>query len=97
MRCQLRSGRWVGGLYDASQPVPSYASDGKAEQDIYIASAVEFDQASGAVVLRSGKYAWTGGGLYLRSSDIETLDFVPILPENRNEEDPDDPESATEV
>ena len=23
VRCQSRSGRWVGGLYDASQPVPS--------------------------------------------------------------------------
>ena len=97
VRCLLRSGRWVGGLYDASQPVPSYASDGKAEQDIYIASAVEFDQESGAVVLRSGKYAWTGGGLYLRSSDIETLDFVPVLPENRNEKDSDDPEPTATV
>ena len=77
--------------------MPSYASDGKTEQDIYISSAVEFDQKSGAVVLRSGGYAWTRGGLYLRSSDIEALDFVPVLPENRNEKDSDDPEPAATV
>lgn len=87
VRCRLRSGRWVGGLYDSSQPVRSYASDGKADQDIFMASAVEFDQESGAVLLREGKYAWTGGGLYLRSNDIETLDFVPIIPSETSDQE----------
>ncbi len=60
--------------------MPSYASDGKSDQDIFLSSAVEFDQETGVALLHEGEYAWTGGGLYLRSSDIETLDFVLINP-----------------
>lgn len=78
IRCRLRSGRWVGGLYDCGRYITSFASDGKVEQDLYIAAAVQFDQETGDVISRGADYAWTQGGLYLRSRDIETLDFIPI-------------------
>lgn len=78
VRCRLHSGRWVGGLYDRSNPVTSYTSDGEVAQDLYIARAAEFDQDTGAAVMRRGDYAWTQGGIYLKMDDIESLDFVPL-------------------
>ncbi len=86
IRCRLRSKRWVGGLFDKGQGLYSYASDGKVEQDIYIAAAVEFEE-SGAVKLCNNEYIWTEGGIYLRSSEIETLEFIPINPKGQPRKD----------
>ncbi|WP_420638796.1 DUF6338 family protein [Candidatus Poriferisocius sp.] len=78
VRCRLRSGRWVGGRYDLADPVASFASEGNASRDIYIGSAVEFDQSNGAVLWKGGSYAWTSGGLYVKADEIETIDFLPL-------------------
>ncbi len=78
LRCRLRSGRWVGGLYDNSATILSYASTDEEQQDIYIAHTVEFDDRTGAPMLRQGGYVWTGGGILLKWSEIESLEFVDV-------------------
>lgn len=77
IRCLLRSGRWVGGMYAEASPVTSYVGVEGSDQDIYIAHAAEFDQVTGALKRTDGEIAWLDGGILLRRSDIESLEFVP--------------------
>ena len=93
VRCRLRSGRWVGGLYDESQVISSYVSHGEFDRDIYISRAAEFDQGNGAPILRESEIAWLDGGIYLKESDIESLEFTP-LDEPRKGRDPKDGEGS---
>ncbi|WP_419944569.1 DUF6338 family protein [Candidatus Poriferisodalis sp.] len=77
VRCRLRSGRWVGGSYEETGQIDSFASADDTMVDVYISKAVEYDQDSGAPLLRDGEPAWTGGGLLLRWDEIESLEFIP--------------------
>lgn len=58
--------------------MPSYASDGKADQDIFLSSALEFDQETGVALPHEGEYARTAGGLYLRSKVRLLMSSVPL-------------------
>ncbi len=79
VRCRLQSGRWVGGLYHQEQPIRSSASFGKvSERDLYISRAVHFDQDSGSPMIRNNQHALKGGGIHLRASEIELLEFIPL-------------------
>lgn len=80
VRCRLRSGRWVGGLYATASPVSSYVGPEGPDQDIYIAYAAEFDQGTGDPVLHEGgvRFMWLRGGILLKWADIESLEFMPL-------------------
>ncbi|MCY3889070.1 MAG: DUF6338 family protein [bacterium] len=78
IRCRLKSGQWVGGLYDNSQQIPSYASRFADERDVYIGLAAKFDQDSGAFEERDGKIEWLGCGLHLNEREIEFFEFNPL-------------------
>jgi len=80
IRCRLRSGRWVGGLYARASPVSSYVGPEGPDQDIYVAYAAEFNQDTGEPALRvdDGDLVWLGGGILLKWADIESLEFMPL-------------------
>ena len=78
LRCRLRSGRWVGGLYVEDEPVTSYAATDEDDRDLYIVRAVLFDQETAAPVLRDGVPIETNGGILLQWRDIESLEFMPL-------------------
>lgn len=78
VRCRLRSGRWVGGLYGNAEPIPSYASTGDERWDVYIAKAVFFDEAGVPVRDDEGDLWLTGSGILLESQEIESLEFIAI-------------------
>lgn len=91
VRCRLRSGRWVGGSYEEAGQIDSFASEDAAATDVYISKAVEYDQDTGAPLLRDGMPAWTGGGLLLRWHEVESLEFIPepideSEPKDRNDQ-----------
>ena len=85
VRCRLRSGRWVGGLYAKASPVSSYVGPEGPEQDIYVAYAAEFDQGTGEPALREDKrgLVWLNGGILLKWADIESLEFAPLAASGR--------------
>ncbi|WP_420624448.1 DUF6338 family protein [Candidatus Poriferisodalis sp.] len=83
VRCRLRSGAWVGGLFSSSSASnagmgrASYASNAVDDQDIFIAFAIEFDQRTGETLVLGDDYAWTGGGVLIKWSDVESLELIP--------------------
>ena len=85
VRCRLRSGRWVGGLYAKASPVSSYVGPEGPDQDIYIAYAAEFDQGTGEPALKEGEdeLVWLNGGILLKWADIESLEFMPLAAPRR--------------
>lgn len=85
IRCRLRSGRWVGGLYARASPVSSYVGPEGPDQDIYIAYAAEFDQGTGEPALREDTQGlvWLNGGVLLKWADIESLEFAPLAASGR--------------
>ncbi|WP_420446288.1 DUF6338 family protein [Candidatus Poriferisodalis sp.] len=85
VRCRLRSGRWVGGLYAKASPVSSYVGPEGPDQDIYIAHAAEFDQGTGEPALREDEdeFVWLNGGILLKWADIESLEFMPLAASGR--------------
>ena len=78
LRCRLRSGRWVGGLYIEHEPVTSYAATDEDDRDLYLARTILLDQETAAPVLRDGVPVETSGGILLQRSDIESLEFIPL-------------------
>lgn len=85
IRCRLRSGRWVGGLYARASPVSSYVGPEGPDQDIYIAYAVEFDQDTGEPAFGEDEdeFVWLDGGILLKWADIESLEFMPLAASGR--------------
>ena len=83
LRCRLRSGRWVGGLYVEHEPVTSYAATDEDDRDLYLARAILFDQDTAAPVLHNGVPVETNGGILLQWRDIESLEFMPLEPPAR--------------
>ena len=90
LRCRLRSGRWVGGLYIEHEPVTSYAATDEDDRDLYLAWAILFDQETAAPVLRDGVPVETRGGILLQRHDVESLEFIP-LGEQASTGDDDEP------
>ncbi|WP_420623311.1 DUF6338 family protein [Candidatus Poriferisodalis sp.] len=72
VRCRLRNGRWVGGLYVKHAPVTSWAATDEADRDLYLARAILFNQDDGSPVLHDGVPFETQGGILLQRSDIES-------------------------
>lgn len=82
VRCRLHSGAWVGGLFSSGMVSSdgiggaSYASNAIDDQDIFIAFAIEFDQRTGETRVVGDDYAWTGGGVLIKWSDVESLELI---------------------
>lgn len=79
VRCRLKSGRWVGGLYDRG----SYVSAQGPKRDIYISRAVQFTDEGAIPRTGDGEPQWAGSqrlrtGLLVKWDDIETLEFTPL-------------------
>ena len=85
IRCRLKSGTWVGGMYADAQPIKSYVGADGPLQDIYIAYATQFDQETGYPCTDDDGFLWTGGGILLKWSDIDSLEFEYVpAPEMEN-------------
>ena len=100
IRCRLKdSGRWVGGYYAASSPdgLRSYASDDPDNRDIYISVALELDEGSGKPVIVDEEHVLTGGGVLLKWSDVETLEFQRIRPEDHEKGESSWPGEQTQL
>ena len=79
VRCRLKSGRWVGGVYDRD----SYASAQGPKRDIYISRAVQLTDEGTILRTDDGEPLWAGSqrrctGLLVKWDDVETLEFTPL-------------------
>ena len=78
MRLRLKSGSWLAGGYaTATNGLKSYSAGYPEAQDLYLATAVLVDDASGEFVFgANGEPEPTGGGLLVRWEEIEYLEFI---------------------
>ena len=79
VRMRLKSGSWLGGAYaTGTSGLKSYSAGYPEAQDLYLATAVALDDATGAFLLDpvSGDPQVTGGGLLVRWDEIEYLEFI---------------------
>ena len=79
IRCKLKSGEWVGGLYSSMDSTghTSYASGYPEPHELYLYPIVEMDQESGHFKIKEAGEAIFGvGGLLLRWEEIDMLNFV---------------------
>ena len=88
VRCRMKSGAWIGGLFDIAGTPRSYAAGETDELDLYVSRAVHLDQRTGAIVYRSqnapsepadtdgATLDFTGGGLLVKWSEVEHLEFM---------------------
>ena len=87
VRCRMKSGTWIGGLFDDVGTPRSYAAGETDQPDLYLSRAVHLDQRTGAVRYRSTNTSeesavrggttldFTGGGVLVKWSEIEHLEF----------------------
>ena len=88
VRCRMKSGAWIGGLFDGNGMPRSYAAGETDELDLYVSRALHLDQRIGAIMYRSQSASdgpavsnhamldFTGGGLLVKWSEIEHLDVM---------------------
>ena len=88
VRCRLKSGAWIGGLFDNTGSPASYAAGEADALDLYVGRALHLDQQSGAIIFRSqdrldsaaigdtARPDFTGGGLLIKWEEVEYLEFV---------------------
>lgn len=88
VRCRMKSGAWIGGLYDGSGMPTSYAAGETDALDLYVSRAVRLDQQSGTIRYRAAGESdggasrgdpsadFTGGGLLIQWDEVEFLEFV---------------------
>lgn len=84
----MKSGAWIGGLFDGNGTPRSYAAGETDELDLYVSRAVHLDQRTGAFMYRAPDASdrpldrdgavldFTGGGLLVKWSEIEHLEFT---------------------
>ncbi len=90
VRCRMKSGAWIGGLFDDTGLPPSYAAGEAEALDLYVGQALHLDQRSGAIRYRehqrqdgnashgSAAPDFTGGGLLIKWDEVEYLEFVNL-------------------
>lgn len=88
VRCRMKSGAWIGGLFDGTSTPSSYAAGETDQLDLYISRALHLDQQTGAFTYRSpnaldgpahghgAMLDFTGGGLLMKWSEVEHLEFT---------------------
>ena len=88
VRCRMKPGAWIGGLFDIAGTPRSCAAGETDELDLYVSRAVHLDQRTGAIVYRSqnapsepadtdgATLDFTGGGLLVKWSEVEHLEFM---------------------
>jgi len=79
IRCKLKSGMWIAGLYaETSEGTRPFASGYPDPQDLYLPAILRIDTESGELVLdANGQAEVLDQGALLRWRDIEYLEFVP--------------------
>lgn len=77
VRVKLKSGVWIGGAYEQSAPISSYAAYDGPNQDIYLSRLLTLEPRSGEVVRFGGKPIWLRDGMLIEWSEVEYLIFTP--------------------
>lgn len=79
IRCKLKSGMWIAGLYaETSAGTRPFASGYPDPQDLFLPAILQIHTESGELVLdANGRAVVLDQGALLRWRDIEYLEFVP--------------------
>lgn len=108
VRCRMKSGAWIGGVFDDTGSPPSYAAGEAETLDLYIGRALHLDQRSGAIRFRTGAERsgqsssaiatpeFTGGGLLIKWDEVEYFEFISLDATSSSEapEETDGPEDV---
>ena len=77
IRCRMKSGSWVGGLYSAIGDRRPYASGYPEIQELYLARSLEIDPEDGTFKYDENDEPIRGaGGLLMRWEEIELMEFI---------------------
>ena len=79
VRCKMKSGAWIGGIYAEIDKQKPYASGYPESQEIYLTRSVGVDPVYGSFRLGGDDQPHQGdGGLLMRWEEIEYLEFIPL-------------------
>lgn len=78
VRLRLKSGSWLAGGYaTATNGLKSYTAGYPEAQDLYLATAIQVDEATGDFLLdKDGAPVPLAGGLLVRWEEVEYLEFI---------------------
>jgi len=78
VRLRLKSGSWLAGGYaTATNGLKSYTAGYPETQDLYLATAIQVDEATGDFVVdKDGSPIPLAGGLLVRWEEVEYLEFI---------------------
>lgn len=87
IRCRMKSGSWVGGIYAEVEGVRPYASGYPEIQELYLTRSLQIDPEDGRFVLDEDNQLIRGsGGLLMRWEEIELMEFIHIRDEEETSE-----------
>ena len=77
VRCKLKSGTWIGGVFGEVKGKRPYASGYPEPQDLYLTATISLDPDTGEIVTDdAGNPEVIDSGLLLRWEEIEYLEFT---------------------
>lgn len=92
VRCRMKSGSWIGGVYAEVEGIRPYASGYPEIQELYLARSLQIDPEDGSFVLDENDQLIRGSGsLLMRWEEIEMMEFIHI----REEEEGNDQQAST--
>ena len=87
VRCRLKSGTWVGGMYAEVEKRRPYASGYPEIQELYLTRTLQIDPEDGSFVLDEEDQLIQGaGGLLMRWEEIEVMEFIHVSEEDDHSE-----------
>ena len=85
VRCKLKSGNWIGGVFGEVNKRRPYASGYPEPQDLYLAATIRLDPYTGEILTDcEGHPEIQDSGILLRWEEIEYLEFTEAASEEEN-------------
>ncbi len=77
IRCKLKSGTWLAGIYAEVNGDRPYASGHPGPQDVYLPRTIHINRSTGGIILNEqGNPIVLGASVLLRWEEIEFLEFI---------------------
>ena len=87
IRCRMKPGSWVGGMFAEVEGTRPYASGYPENQDLYLTCSLQIDPEDGSFILDGNNRLIRGsGGLLMRWEEIEMMEFIRIRDEETGEQ-----------
>ena len=86
VRCKMKSGSWVGGMYAEVENKRLYASGYPEIQEIYLTRSLQINPEDGSFNELADQLILGAGGLLMRWEEIEMMEFIDIPKEEETSE-----------